>query len=152
MVHESTWSLGCGYRIIDGRYKATVAPKARGLDAFGNTPRKVELTPEGHRAEIVMCIAGPMAEARLLGDATSWRKKASSADMSIARFHRGELKERAAAWEQYEQETASLVDRHWPMIEAVASRLMKVDWISGREVDAICARVARRQHATARKS
>jgi hypothetical protein len=152
MEHRSTLSIGHGYRIIDGRYKATVAPKARELDAFGNTPRKIECPPEEHRAEIIMCIAGPMAEARLLADTTRWREKASSADMRIARFHRGEMKERAAPWEQYEQETASLVDRYWPMIEAVASRLMQVEWIGGCEVDDICARVARRQYAAARKA
>jgi hypothetical protein len=32
------------------------------------------------------------------------------------------------------------------MIEAVAARLMRVDWISGREVDDICGRVVRQQH------
>jgi hypothetical protein len=152
MERRSTLSIGHGYRIIDGRYKATVPAKARELDAFGNTPRKIERAPEEHRAEIVMCIAGPMAEAQLVGDAMKWREKASSADMSIARFHRGKLGELAKSWEQYERETAALVDRHWPMIEAVASRLMKVDWINGNEVDDICARVTRRQYAAARKA
>src|SRR5262249_35446274 len=83
--HRSTASLGHGYRLIDGRYKATVPPKARELDAFGNRPRKIEHTPKEHHAEVVMCIAGPMAEARLLGeDVTKWRDKASGADIRIA--------------------------------------------------------------------
>lgn len=145
--HRSTWSLGPGWS-----FKTTVPAKARGLDAFGNVPRKIKRTPAEHRAEILMCFAGGMAEARLLGDAPSWREKASSADLQIARFHRGELRNQAAPWDQYERETAALVARYWPMIEAVASRLMQVEWISGREVDDICGRVARRQYAAARKA
>ena len=152
MEHRSTRSLGHGYRIIDGRYRVTVPPKARELDAFGNTPRQIEHTPEEHRAEIIMCIAGPMAEARFLGDGTGWREKASSSDMSIARFHRGKLGELAKSWEQYEQDACSLVDRYWPMVEAVAHRLMQVDFISGSEVDDICGRVARRQYAERRRA
>jgi hypothetical protein len=34
------------------------------------------------------------------------------------------------------------------MIEAVAARLMKVDWIGGHEVDEICGRVVLRQYFT----
>jgi hypothetical protein len=47
---------------------------------------------------------------------------ASNSDMRIMRFHCGGLGEQAKPWGQYEQEAAALVDKHWPMIEAVASR------------------------------
>ena len=66
--------------------------------------------------------------------------------MDIARYHRRELGGAAKPWEQYAKETAALVDKHWPMIEAVAARLMKVDFLSGGQVDDICRRVVRRQH------
>jgi hypothetical protein len=144
MAHRRNSAVGRGYRIIDGAFKPTVRPKTAALDAFGNPLPKVERTPEEHRAEIVMCFAGPMAEAKLRNQA--WRSLASSSDMSIARHHRGELGEAAQSWEEYEGEAWALVDKYWPMIEAVASRLMKVDWISGSEVDDICGRVARQQH------
>jgi hypothetical protein len=147
MEHRSTWRVGAGYRLIGDRYERTVRGKAADLDAFGNVPRKIEHTAGEHRAEIIMCMAGPMAEARVLGDGTKWRDKASNSDMRIMRFHRGGLGEQAKPWGQYEQEAAALVDKHWPMIEAVASRLMKADWINGLEVDDICGRVARLQHA-----
>lgn len=150
MVHQKTYSIGPGFRLVGDKYKKTVPPKAAELDAFGNEPRKVEWTPEQHRAEIVMCFAGPMAEARLRnrdGDDRPWQILASSSDMWIARHHRGELGEAAKPWEDYEREAAALVDKYWPMIEAVAERLMKVDYVTGHEVDAICARVARQEHA-----
>jgi hypothetical protein len=38
--------------------------------------------------------------------------------MSIARRHRSKLSEAAKSWEEYEQETAALVERHWLMIAA----------------------------------
>jgi hypothetical protein len=145
MVRRRTYAIGPGYRLIGGKYKRVVAPKAAELDAFGNTPRKTELAAEEHRAEIIMCMAGPMAEAKLRNQ--EWRPLASSSDMSIARHHRCELREQAEPWEQYERAAAALVDKCWPMIEAVAARLMKVDWIGGGEVGDICARVARLQHA-----
>ena len=144
MAYGRTRAIGRGYRIVGGEYKATVGPKAAELDAFGNPPRKTERTPGEHRAEIVMCFAGPMAEAKLRNQ--DWRGLASSSDMSIARHHRGELGDAAESWEEYEQEAAALVDKRWPMIEAVAARLTKV--VSGSEVDDICGRVARQQHFT----
>jgi hypothetical protein len=66
--------------------------------------------------------------------------------MSIARDHRRKLGDAAKPWERYAKETAALVDKCWPMIEAVAARLMKVDFLSGGEADDICRRVVRRQH------
>jgi hypothetical protein len=66
--------------------------------------------------------------------------------MAIARDHRRELGGAAKPWEQYAKETAALVEKYWPMIEAVAARLMKVDFLSGWQIDDICRRVVRRQH------
>jgi hypothetical protein len=140
MAHECNRSIGPGYRLID------VGRKAAELDAFGNVPRERVWSLEEHHAEVIMCLAGPMAEAKLRNQ--EWRGLASSSDMNIARHHRGELGDSAESWEEYEREATALVDKHWPMIEAVAARLMKVDWISGHEVDEICCRVARRQHFT----
>ena len=114
-------------------------------DAFGNPVRKREPAPEECHAEVVMCIAGPMADAKLQGH-TDWRSKASSSDMSIARSYKGKLGDAAKSWEQYEEETAALVDKHWPLIEAVAACLMKVDFVGASEIDSICCRVVRRQH------
>jgi hypothetical protein len=147
MEYSSTRRIGPGYRLIGDRYKRTVGPKTAELDAFGNAPREIERTAEQHRGEVIMCLAGPMAEAKLRNDGFDWRAVASDSDKSIARYHHGKLGSAAPPWTEYEQEAATLVDRHWPMIEAVASRLMKVDWISGSEVDDICGRVARLQHA-----
>jgi hypothetical protein len=146
MGHYRNSSIGRGYRLIRGRYKATVGPKAAELDAFGNPPRKAELTPGERRAEIVMCLAGPMAEEKLRNQ--NWQGLASSSDMNNARYARGELGDAAKSWEEYEQEAVALVHKYWPMIEAVAARLMKVDWIGGHEVDDICGRVALRQRLT----
>jgi hypothetical protein len=145
MAQRRTFAIGPGYRCIDGRWKKTVTARAAELDAFGNAPRKVEWTSDEHRGEIVMCFAGPMAEAKLRN--REWRPLASSSDMRIARHHRGELGEGARSWEEYEREASALVDKYWPMIEAVASRLMKVGWVGGSEVENICARVARNQYA-----
>jgi hypothetical protein len=68
--------------------------------------------------------------------------------MRTARHHRRALGDTAKSRKDYEREAAALVDKYWSMIEAVADRLMKVDFISGDEVDSICGRVARRQHFT----
>jgi hypothetical protein len=143
-AHETTYRVGRAYRLIGGQYKATMTPKAAQLDAFGNPPRKIEQTPEEHRAEILVCFAGPMAEAKLRNQ-EDWRSLASGSDMRIAQHHRGELGEAARPWEEYEREAAALVDKFWPMIEAVAARLMKVEYLRGSEVDDICGRVARQQ-------
>ena len=150
MVHQKTYSIGPRFRLVGDKYKKTVPPKAAELDAFGNEPRKVEWTPEQHRAEIVMCFAGPMARRGYVTEMAMTdlgQILASSSDMGIARHHRGELGEAAKPWEDYEREAAALVDKYWPMIEAVAARLMKVDYVTGHEVDTICARVARQEHA-----
>jgi hypothetical protein len=138
--------VGYVYKKYGQRTKLDTKSEVTALDAFGNPPRKREVTPEEHHAEVVMCIAGPMAEAKYLGDITGWREHASSADMSIARRHRAKLGDAAKSWDQYKQDTAALIDKHWPMVEAVAARLMKVDLLDAREIDSICQRVVRRQH------
>jgi hypothetical protein len=43
--------------------------------------------------------------------------------------NRDELGDAAQSWEEYERDSAALVNEYWPMIEAVAARLMKLDWI-----------------------
>jgi hypothetical protein len=116
-------------------------------DAFGNVPKQLVWTDVERHAEVVMCIAGGMAEAKFAGEGCDlWRQRASSGDMSIARHHRKELGDKAKSWEQYAEECATLVNKHWPMVEAVAARLMKVDLLDAREIDHICQRVVRRQH------
>jgi hypothetical protein len=147
MANNSTLSIGPGYRLIDGRYKRTVGPKAMQLDAFGNVPRKVKLTEGEHHARILWDIAGPMAEARILGDAGNWHDKASNSDKRGIAYDRSELGDAAKPPEQYEREARALVDKYWPMIEAVATRLMQVEWIGGGEVEDICARVVRNGYA-----
>lgn len=117
------------------------------LDPFGNPVRPRVRTAAEHTAEILMSIAGPMAQAELIDrDGTQWRQYASSPDMSIARHHRRELGDAAKSWEHYEQETLTLVRKFWPMIEAVAARLLKEKFLSGYDIDNICRRVVRRQH------
>ena len=116
------------------------------VDAFGNPYREREWAPEQHHGEVIMCIAGGMAEAKHQSGKCDWRELASSSDMSIARHHRRELGDKTKAWEHYVEETRVLVDRHWSLIEAVAARLMKVDFVGVGEIDRICRRVVRRQH------
>jgi hypothetical protein len=47
----------------------------------------------------------------------------------MAMTNRDELGDAAQSWEEYERDSAALVNEYWPMIEAVAARLMKLDWI-----------------------
>ena len=49
-------------------WKATNSKKAADLDAFGNSVRKKERTPEERHAEVIMCLAGGMAEGKSLGE------------------------------------------------------------------------------------
>src|SRR5262249_45271810 len=93
MVHKRNRRIERGYRIVGGR-------PIFGPDAFGNEPRTIERTPEEHRAEIVMCFAGPMAEAKVRNQ--DWRSLASNSDMDIARNHHGALGAAAKSWEEYE--------------------------------------------------
>lgn len=116
------------------------------LDAFGRpAPQRPEQPPEEHHAEVIMCIGGGMAQAKLQGDIADWRTLASSTDMSIARRHRTKLGDAAKTWEEYESEAAALVKRFWPMIQAVASALLQKSVLSGDEIDSICGRIRRHE-------
>jgi hypothetical protein len=139
MRYANNQSIGYGYS-----HKGFVHKEVAKLDAFGNPPKVVRRTAQEYHAEVVMCLAGAIAEAKLLGK-TNWRPLASSSDMSIAREFRKELGEAAKSWQHYEQEASTLVDKFWAMIEAVAARLTKVGFIGTYELDCICCRVARQQ-------
>jgi hypothetical protein len=124
------------------------------LDAFGNQPHKREWGPKECRAEIVLCIAGGMAEAvhnEHPDPLTAWRTLASPSDMQGARFGRRTLGESAKSWPEYASECLELVRRYWAMIEAVADTLLEKETLSGADVNSICQRVVRRQHLKAGK-
>jgi hypothetical protein len=123
------------------------------LDAFGNPAQKREWSPEKCRAEILLCIAGPMAEAvyeKHADPMTAWRKLASPSDRSGIRYGRRNLGEAAKPWPEYESECLDLVRRYWAI--AVAKALLEKETLSGCEVDSICQRVVRRQHSKAAKA
>jgi hypothetical protein len=145
-VAESTAPVGPVFRRGSRSWKQVNTDEEAGLDPFGNPVRRRVRTAAEHAAEIVMCIAGPMAQAEMRGDYTRWRDHASNSDMEIARRHRRELGNEAKSWEEYEQETLRLVRKYWAMIEAVAAKLLKEETLSGYDIDAICRRVVRRQH------
>jgi len=145
-------SVGHVFKLGKHSYKKVTTDAEASLDPFGNPVRKREPTAEEHHAEVIMCFAGPMADAEHLGDCTKWREHASNSDMSIARYHRHELGYAAKSWEEYEQEALKLVRKYWAMIEAVAARLLKVNTLSGYEISDICRRVVRRQHLQKRKA
>ena len=143
---ESTEPVGPVFRRGSRSWKQANTDEEASLDPFGNPVRRRVRTAAEHAAEVVMCIAGPMAQAEMQGDYTRWRDHASNSDMEIARRHRRELSDEAKSWEEYEQEALRLVRKYWAMIEAVAARLLKVNTLSGYDIEAICRRVVRRQH------
>jgi hypothetical protein len=49
-------------------WKAVNSKKAAALDAFGNPVRRKEYTPDERHAEVIMCLAGGMAEGKSLGE------------------------------------------------------------------------------------
>jgi hypothetical protein len=118
------------------------------VDAFGNSlPKRRPISTAEHEAEILMCIAGGMAEAKHKGvDPTTWREFASPADMSIARDHMRPLGTKARSWEDYARETLALIREHWQMIEKVAADLLEHETLSGFDIDDICCKVVRQQH------
>ncbi len=120
---------------------------ASGVDAFGNPVEKVEMTEAQRHGDVVMCIAGGMAEIiGFGGEPSEWKKKASSADIDIARHQRRKLGDKAKSWEQYEVACLAKLQQFWPMVEAVAERLKKDQMLPVNEIESICRRVARRQH------
>jgi hypothetical protein len=119
------------------------------LDWAGNkVPPRRERSQYEHESEVLMCIAGGMAEAMHRDDPTAWKNWkswASGPDIRIARDHRGQI-ERPETWEHYEGLTHAMLLKFWPMIEAVAAALVRHGFLDAGEVDRICVGVVRRQH------
>jgi hypothetical protein len=116
-------------------------------DAFGNPVSK--RNTDWH-ADIVMSIAGGMAEAEFLKDGPTGLQLLSGGDKRCVAFARRKLGDKARSIEEYEAECQKLIKQHWPMIEAVAAKLLKEETLSGQGVYDICWRtsrnVVRRQH------
>jgi hypothetical protein len=130
-----------------GLYRKPIADISE-QDAFGNPV--IEQNEDWH-ARAVMSIAGGMAEAEFLKDGRTWRRDfASSSDKRNVAFYRRKLGDKARGVEEYEAECEKLIKQHWPMIKAVAAKLLKEETLSGNDVYAICWRTARnvvrRQH------
>ena len=140
-VHHS---IGAVY--ARGSYHKPIADMAK-QDAFGNPVS--ERNRDWH-AEAVMSIAGGMAEAEFVKDDHPWRELASSGDMRFIAFARRKLGDKARSIADYAAECAKLIKQHWPLIEAVAAKLLKEETLSGQGVYDICWRtsrnVVRRQH------
>jgi len=131
-----------------GSYSKPIADASK-QDAFGNP---VSERDYDWHADIVMTIAGGMAEAELLKeDVRIWRKlEGTSTDRRLVAFARGKLGDKARSIEEYEAECEKLIKQHWPLIEAVAAKLLKEETLSGSDVYDVCLRTARnvvrRQH------
>ena len=149
-------ALGLVYshrRVRRGRgysYKFTEHTKLDNTDAFGN-PVSPNPTEQDHHAHIVISIAGGMAETEYLKDGRKWNEPpGTSGDQGHIKSDRRKLGENARKPEEYEAECRALVTKHWPMIEAVANRLLKERTIGGNEIYELCERIARnvvrRQH------
>ena len=105
-------------------------------------------------ADAVMTIAGGMAEAEFLKDGCTWRKlEGTRSDRRIVALARRKLGDQARSIAEYEAECERLIKQHWPLIEAVAAKLLKEETLSGNDVYDICWRTARnvvrRQHLKA---
>jgi hypothetical protein len=137
-------SLGKVY--ARGSYRKPIADASK-QDAFGNPVS--EITRDWH-ADAVMDIAGGMAEAEFLKDGSTWRELWSAGDKRCIAFARRKLGDKARSIEEYGAECEKLIKQHWPLIEAVAARLLKEETLSGSDVYGICWRAARnvvrRQH------
>jgi hypothetical protein len=132
-----------------GLYHKPIADVSK-QDAFGNPVS--ERTYDWH-ADAVMSIAGGMAEAKFLKDGRIWRElEGAAADRRAVAFARRKLGDKARSIEEYEAECEGLIKQHWPLIEAVAAKLLKEETMSGNDVYGICWRAARnvvrRQHLT----
>jgi hypothetical protein len=119
-------------------------------DAFGNKVETPDRSEEYWHSDIVMSIAGGMAEAEFMKDGSPWHELGSAGDKRCIAFARRKLGDKAGSLEEYEAECAKLVKQHWPMIEAVAAKLLKEETLSGNDVYSTCWRasrnVVRRQH------
>jgi hypothetical protein len=146
-VSQAPVHHGVGKVYARGSYLKPIADMAE-EDAFGN--------PESRRngdwhADIVMSIAGGMAQAEFLKDDRTWRElEGTVGDRRSVAFARRKLGDKARGVEEYEAECGALIRRYWPMIEAVAAKLMKEETLSGGDVYDVCWRtirsVVRRQH------
>jgi hypothetical protein len=118
-----------------------------GQDAFGNPVSKRNVN---WHSDAVMSIAGGMAEAEFMKNDSSWRELASPGDKRAIAFARRKLGDKAHSIEEYEAQCQRLIKQHWPLIEAVAAKLLTEETLSGNDVYDICWRVARnvvrRQH------
>jgi hypothetical protein len=148
--------VGHGYYLDKRRKRYVRTTNDPSLDWAGNkVPPRREVSQYEHESEILMSIAGGMAERMHCNrnDLTpwkDWKSAASNSDIRIARDHRGEI-ERPETWEHYETLTHEMLLKYWPMVQAVAAALMRRKFLDAREVDSICGRVVRRQHLKAGK-
>ena len=122
------------------------------MDAFGN-PVSPSPTGRDYHAHIVISIAGGMAETeyRKGEDVRKWNElEGTRVDQSHIKDYRRKLGDNARKPEEYEVECKALVTKHWPMIVAVANRLLKEQTVGGSEILELCERIARnvvrRQH------
>jgi hypothetical protein len=151
-VHEPR-SVGHGYRYDKRRQQWLKTTNDPELDWAGNKlPPRREVSQHEHESEVLMCIAGGMADAMHSApkDPEAWRRwerEASGSDIRIARDHRGQI-ESPKTWEEYAAQTHELLLRFWPMVEAIANALMKRDFLTAGDVDKICTGVVRRQPRT----
>jgi Peptidase family M41 len=145
-VSQSPIHHSVGEVYARGSYRKPIADASK-QDAFGNPVS--EHTTDWH-ADVVMSIAGGMAQAEFSKDGSAWRELASSSDKRSVAFARRKLGDKARSIEEYEAECDKLIKQHWPLIEAVAEKLLKEETLSGVDVYGICWRVAqnvvRRQH------
>lgn len=146
LIHKRVRHIIKGFEHIRA-YNYKPVANLRGIDAFGNKIVKRKVGEAEHHGEVIMCIAGGMAEAIHKGeDPSTWRKFASSSDMRIAGFHRVALGAKAKSYEAYAAETLILIRKFWSMIEAVAAELEKKNFLSKYDIEVICRRVVTRQH------
>jgi hypothetical protein len=123
-----------------GSYRKPIADASK-QDAFGNSVS--ERTHDWH-ADAVMSIAGGMAEAEFLKDGRIWRElEGTRTDRRGVALARRKLGDRARSIEEYEAQCEKLIKQHWPLIEAVAMKLLKEETLSGIDVYNICWRVTR---------
>jgi hypothetical protein len=143
---------GIGKVWARGAYTKPIADLS-GVDAFGNPACERRL--DWH-AEIVMCLAGGVAEAEYLKEeGETWRGHISSGDRSCISYARRQLGDDARTIEEYAADCDALVKKHWTKIEAVARKLLKEKTLSGDNVYRVCERdsenAVRRQHLNLRR-
>jgi hypothetical protein len=153
-------ALGLVYshrRVKHGRgwgYKFNEHANLTDVDAFGNPVTSSPSRRDRH-AHIVISMAGGMAEAEYLKDGSRWddRPGTRGDERNITNDQR-KLGLEARKPDEYEAECKALLVKYWPMVEAVANRLLKEETIGGGEIYSLCERIARnvvrRQHLKGR--